>query len=143
MSRSITATPQQSANVAPDPGSRSKTTLVATSMRVALRESGCGKQHAIGAHHARTLLTFPHPHNGGQQREGAMGEIKLFQICYEGELTLAVSQAMRRLGAEPNFDQSWQVWLPEGRHAAALVRYLRANLGDESRLIVGGMQFTT
>lgn len=72
-----------------------------------------------------------------------MGEIKLFQICYEGELTLSVSQAMRRLGAEPNFDQSWQVWLPEGRHSAALVRYLRANFGDDARLIVGCMQFTT
>ena len=71
-----------------------------------------------------------------------MAEIKLFQICYEGDLTLDVSQAMRRLGAEPNFDQSWQVWLPEGRHAAALVRYLRANLGDDGRLLVGCMQFT-
>ena len=30
-----------------------------------------------------------------------MGEIKLFQICYEGDLTLDVSHAMRRLGAEP------------------------------------------
>ena len=47
-----------------------------------------------------------------------MGEIKLFQICYEGELTVGVSHAMRRLGAEPNFDQSWNVWLPEGGHAA-------------------------
>ena len=65
-----------------------------------------------------------------------MGEIRLFQICYEGELTLAVSRTMRRLGAEPNFDQSWQVWLPEGRHAAPLVRYIRANLDDESRLLV-------
>ena len=42
-----------------------------------------------------------------------MGEIKLFQICYEGELTAEVSHAMRRLGAEPNFDQSWFVWLSE------------------------------
>lgn len=72
-----------------------------------------------------------------------MGEIRLFQICYEGELTLSLSRAMRRLGAEPNFDQSWQVWLPEGRHAAPLVRYIRANLDDESRLLVGCMQFTT
>jgi hypothetical protein len=72
-----------------------------------------------------------------------MGEIKLFQICYEGDLTLDVSQAMRRLGAEPNFDQSWQVWLPEGRHAAPLVRYLRSNLHDDARVLVGSMQFTT
>jgi hypothetical protein len=72
-----------------------------------------------------------------------MGEIKLFQICYEGDLTVEVSHAMRRLGAEPNFDQSWHVWLPEGRHAAPLVRYLRANLGDEARLLVACAHLTT
>ena len=72
-----------------------------------------------------------------------MGEIKLFQICYEGNLTVDVSHAMRRLGAEPNFDQSWQVWLPEGRHAAPLVRYVRAHLSDEARLLVAATQFTT
>ena len=72
-----------------------------------------------------------------------MGEIKLFQICYEGDLTLDVSRAMRRLGSEPNFDQSWQVWLPEGRHAAPLVRYLRSNLHDDARVLVASMQFTT
>jgi hypothetical protein len=72
-----------------------------------------------------------------------MGEIKLFQICYEGDLTMEVSRAMRRLGAEPNFDQSWEVWLPEGRHAAPLVRYLRANIGEDPRLLVACTQFTT
>src|SRR5258708_31709533 len=72
-----------------------------------------------------------------------MGEIKLFQICYEGDLTVEVSHAMRRLGAEASFDQSWQVWLPEGRHAAPLVRYLRANLGNEARLLVASMHHTT
>lgn len=72
-----------------------------------------------------------------------MGEIRLFQICYEGELTVGVSHAMRRLGAEPNFDQSWQVFLPEGRHAAALVRYIRTQLGPDARLLVGCTQFTT
>ncbi len=72
-----------------------------------------------------------------------MGEIKLFQICYEGDLTVEVSQMMRRLGAEPNFDQSWQVWLPEGRHAAPLVRYLRSHLDDDAKLLVACTQFTT
>ncbi len=72
-----------------------------------------------------------------------MGEIRLFQICYEGELTLGVSQAMRRLGAEPNFDQSWQVFLPEGRHAAPLVRYVRSQIAPESRVLVACSQFTT
>jgi hypothetical protein len=72
-----------------------------------------------------------------------MGEIRLFQVCYEGDLTLAVSQAMRRLGAEPNFDQSWQVFLPEGRHAAPLVRYIRAQVEAEARLLVACTQFTT
>ena len=72
-----------------------------------------------------------------------MGEIRLFQICYEGDLTAEVSHVMRRLGADPNFDQSWQVFLPEGRHAAPLVRYLRANLGADARLLVACTQFTT
>ena len=71
-----------------------------------------------------------------------MGEVRLFQICYEGDLTVEVSHVMRRLGAEPNFDQSWQVFLPEGRHSAPLVRYLRAQLAAESRLLVACAQFT-
>lgn len=71
-----------------------------------------------------------------------MGEVRLFQICHEGELTVEVSHVMRRLGAEPNFDQSWQVFLPEGRHAAPLVRYLRSQVHPESRLLVACTQFT-
>jgi len=72
-----------------------------------------------------------------------MGEIKLFQVCYEGDLTVGVSHAMRRLGAEPNFDQSWQVWLPEGQHAALLVRWMRTNVGPDARVLVAATQFTT
>src|SRR5215213_10154096 len=72
-----------------------------------------------------------------------MGEIRLFHICYEGDLTVEVSHAMRRLGADPNFDQSWQVFLPEGRHAAPLVRYVRTHLEPEARLLVACAQFTT
>jgi hypothetical protein len=72
-----------------------------------------------------------------------MGEIKLFQICYEGELTVDVSNAVRQLGAEPNFDQSWHVFLPEGRHAAALLRYLRSRIPPEARLLVACTQFMT
>lgn len=71
-----------------------------------------------------------------------MGE-KLFQICYEGELTVDVSHAMRRLGGEPNFDQSWQVWLPESRHAAPIVRWMRARIADDSRLLIARTQFST
>lgn len=71
-----------------------------------------------------------------------MGEIRLFQICYEGDLTVEVSHVMRRLGADPNFDQSWQVFLPEGRHSAPLVRYLRAHLSGEPRVLVACTQFT-
>src|SRR5512138_3013567 len=71
-----------------------------------------------------------------------MGEIKLFQICYEGELTAEISSAMRHLGAEPNFDQSWCIWLESGRHSAALVRYLRPQMPDDARLLVACAQFT-
>ena len=72
-----------------------------------------------------------------------MGEVRLFQICYEGELTVEVSHVMRRLGAEPNFDQSWQVFLPEGRHSAPLVRYLRTQTAADAKLLVACTQFTT
>jgi len=72
-----------------------------------------------------------------------MGEIRLFQICYEGQLTVAVSQAMQRLGAAPNFDMSWQVFLPEGRHAAPLLRYIRGHVQHDARLLVACTQFTT
>lgn len=72
-----------------------------------------------------------------------MAEIKLFQICHEGDLTIDLSRAMRRLGAEPCFDQSWHVWLTEERHAAALVRWLRPHVAPNSRLLVACTQFTT
>ncbi len=71
-----------------------------------------------------------------------MGEYKHFQICYEGDLTVGVSHAMRRLGAEPNFDQSWQVWLAPRRQAAPLVRWMRARFGGGARLLVAATQFT-
>jgi hypothetical protein len=69
--------------------------------------------------------------------------MRLFQICFEGDLTVRISHVMRRLGAEPNFDQSWQVFLPEGRHSAPLVRYVRSQLAEDSRLLVACAQFTT
>src|SRR5438105_10246492 len=72
-----------------------------------------------------------------------MAEIKLFQICHEGDLTVELTRAMRRLGAEPCFDQSWHVWLTEERHAAPLVRWLRPRVSADGRLIVACTQFTT
>ena len=72
-----------------------------------------------------------------------MAEIKLFQICHEGDLTIDLVRAMRRLGAEPCFDQSWHVWLTEERHAAALVRWLRPRVAIDGRMLVACTQFTT
>jgi hypothetical protein len=72
-----------------------------------------------------------------------MAEIKLFQIGHEGDLTLDLVRAIRRLGAEPCFDQSWHVWLTEQRHAAALVRWLRRSAAVDSRLLVACTQFTS
>ena len=71
-----------------------------------------------------------------------MGEIKLFQICYEGDLTAEISSAMRHLGAEPNFDQSWCIWLESGRHSAPLIRFLRPHMSSDARLLVACTQFT-
>ncbi len=72
-----------------------------------------------------------------------MGEIRLFQICYEGQLTADVSGAMRRLGAEPNFDQSWHVWLSDAHHAAPLLRWLRPHIADDARVLVACTHFST
>lgn len=72
-----------------------------------------------------------------------MSEIKLFQICYEGDLTANFSNAIRRLGAEPNFDQSWHVFLSGERHAAPMLRWLRQNAPADGRLLVACSQFTT
>jgi hypothetical protein len=72
-----------------------------------------------------------------------MSEIKLFQICYEGDLTANFSNAILRLGAEPNFDQSWHVFLSSDRHAAPLVRWLRSAAPPDARLLVACSQFTT
>jgi hypothetical protein len=69
-----------------------------------------------------------------------MGEA-LFQICYEGDLTVEVSAALRRLHAEPNFDQSWHVRLPEERTAAGVARYLRIMIGGNANLLVARAQF--
>src|ERR1043166_6427833 len=76
----------------------------------------------------------PNPPNRTDGREGVMGEVRQFQICYEGELTVGVSHVMRKLGAEPNFDQSWTVFLPAGRHSAPLVRYIRSHISHEARI---------
>jgi hypothetical protein len=72
-----------------------------------------------------------------------MGGERLFQICYEGDLTIEVCEALRRLGAEPNFDQSWQVLLSEDRRAAPLVRYLRMAIGGDANILVARTHFTT
>ncbi|HEY0787837.1 MAG TPA: hypothetical protein VGE86_04275 [Thermoanaerobaculia bacterium] len=71
-----------------------------------------------------------------------MGEGTLFQICYEGDLTVEVSDALRRLSAEPNFDQSWEVRLDEPREAAVIVRYLRRLVGGDAKLLVAPMQWS-
>lgn len=65
-----------------------------------------------------------------------MGGETLFQICYEGDLTLEVCSALRRLRAEPNFDQSWEVRVPQARNASTIARYLRMMIGANGRLLV-------
>lgn len=71
-----------------------------------------------------------------------MGSETLFQICYEGDLTIEVCAALRRLRAEPNFDQSWEVRVPEQRSAAAVARYLRMMIGANGRLLVARTRHT-
>lgn len=71
-----------------------------------------------------------------------MGEIKPFQICYEGELTASVANAVRRLGGVPNFDQSWLITVEGERQAAPLVRWLRSSIGENARILVAAAEFS-
>ncbi|MGH9459432.1 MAG: hypothetical protein ACRD2J_17495 [Thermoanaerobaculia bacterium] len=65
-----------------------------------------------------------------------MKDATRFQICHEGDLTLEITEALRRLGAIPNFDQSWEVRLAEPRRAEVLARHLRTRTGPDARLLV-------
>jgi hypothetical protein len=67
--------------------------------------------------------------------EGVMGGETSFQICYEGDLTVEVCAALRRLRAEPNFDQSWIV-TADDRSAPTIARYLRMLIGANGRMLV-------
>lgn len=62
--------------------------------------------------------------------------MKVFQICYEGDLTLELALAVRRLKGEPNFDNSWEVELEPKRTSAAVARYLGRCVGHSGHLIV-------
>ena len=62
-----------------------------------------------------------------------------FQICYEGDLTLELADAVRRLKGEPNFDKSWFVVSKKPRRSETLLRYLRQAAGGDGSLMVGRM----
>jgi hypothetical protein len=65
-----------------------------------------------------------------------VGAAKVFQICYEGELTSEIALALRRLRGEPTFDKSWMVQAEEDRHSVVLLRYLRKHLAADGHLLV-------
>lgn len=65
-----------------------------------------------------------------------MGAAKVFQVCYEGDLTPEIALALRRLRGEPNFDKSWTVHADEDRHSVVLLRYLRKHLAADGHLLV-------
>lgn len=70
-----------------------------------------------------------------------MGE-SLFQICYEGDLTVEVSEALRYMSAEPNFDRSWQVLLPDDGSASILLHELEGKMGGNARILVARTWFS-
>ena len=51
--------------------------------------------------------------------------MKAYQICYEGDLTLELAEAIRKLRGTANFDSSWLVGAEEGRSAETLMSQLR------------------
>lgn len=59
-----------------------------------------------------------------------------YQVCYEGDLTLELAAAVRRLKGEPNFDNSWSITLPRPRPTAVLLRYLKRFIAADGHLIV-------
>lgn len=67
-------------------------------------------------------------------REG--GAMHHYQVCYEGDLTLELASAVRRLKGEPNFDNSWSIRLNKPRAAAVLLRYLKRFIAADGHLIV-------
>jgi len=66
-----------------------------------------------------------------------MGKMKQFQICYEGELSIELVEALRKVEAQPNFENSWELEVPSRRHSVILLRYLRRFLPPDGRLLVG------
>lgn len=62
--------------------------------------------------------------------------MKTFQVCYEGDLTLELASAIRRLKGEPNFDASWELQLDERRDSRVLARLLSRATGGNGHLIV-------
>ena len=59
-----------------------------------------------------------------------------YQVCYEGDLTLELAAAVRRLKGEPNFDNSWSIPLSRPRPASVLLRYLKRFIAADGQLIV-------
>lgn len=59
-----------------------------------------------------------------------------YQVCYEGDLTLELAGAVRRLKGEPNFDNSWSITLTKPRTVAVLLRYLKRFIAADGHLIV-------
>lgn len=51
--------------------------------------------------------------------------MKAFQVCYEGDLTLELAEAIRKLRGTANFDSSWLIGTGGDRRAEVLMRYLR------------------
>lgn len=62
--------------------------------------------------------------------------MKTFQVCYEGDLTLELASAIRRLKGEPNFDASWQLQLDDHRSSRVLARYLGRTVASNGHLII-------
>lgn len=58
------------------------------------------------------------------------------QVCYEGDLTVELAAAIRRLRGEPNFDKSWRVVVDDRHSAATVLRYLKRFIAADGHLVV-------
>lgn len=58
-----------------------------------------------------------------------------FQICYDGDLTLEVATAVRRLKGYPNFDKSWMIALSEEQTSVSVLHDLLPAIVDGSLVV--------
>lgn len=67
--------------------------------------------------------------------------MKAFQVCYEGDLTIELANAVRVLRGSANFDSSWLLGTTDDRRAEVIMRYLRPH-AHQGTLVVARTDYS-